>query len=149
MPARTRRSVLTLVISWPSKIMAPFQAGTRPISTLSKVVLPAPLAPSSTTVSPRGTKIPAPQSTWIEPYPASMPSALRIAPSRMFGSEIDFDHARILYRLRKPALKDLLARIHNHDAVRDLVDEAHQMLHHEQPHARNGQIPEFHRDILQ
>ena len=40
------------MIKWPSKLMLPSRIGTKPISDLSKVVLPTPLRPSKTVICP-------------------------------------------------------------------------------------------------
>ena len=54
-PERTMRSGLRRWIGLPSNSMLPFCGSSTPEMVLSTVVLPAPLAPSTVTISPRGT----------------------------------------------------------------------------------------------
>ena len=56
-------------------------------------------------------------------------------------SEEDLDDLRILERVRQAALEDLLAGIHDDDAVGDLIDEAHQMLDDERAQCRSAPAP--------
>ena len=56
MPSRTMRSVGSVLIAWPLKLTVPRRGRTVPRMVLSVVVLPAPLAPISVTISPRCTE---------------------------------------------------------------------------------------------
>src|SRR6516162_4094186 len=53
----------------------------------------------------------------------------------MLASQEHLDHLRLLDRGRKLALENLLAGIEHDDTVGDLLDEAHQMLDHDDRHA--------------
>ena len=55
MPARTLRSTGRPVMGAPLKRISPAVGGLMPSTVCSSVVLPAPLAPISTTISPRNT----------------------------------------------------------------------------------------------
>src|SRR5579875_1982154 len=148
MPRRTRRSVLRWVMSSPRKRMLPRQAGTRPMRTLRRVVLPAPLAPSRTTLSPSWTATSTPHSTWTRPYPASMPAAASRSPA-MCRSQEDFDDAGVAGRRREWSLEDRPPGVEHHHTVRHPVDEAHEVLDHEKRNARGGQGPEFLRHAVE
>ena len=56
MPVRTIVGVGRWVIGAPSKRIAPDDAVTRPMMVLSNVLLPAPFAPMSATISPAATE---------------------------------------------------------------------------------------------
>ena len=60
------------------------------------VVLPAPLRPSSVTVSPSRMSRSTPCRTWLSPYQALSPRTSRRGALLMLGSHIGFAHARIL-----------------------------------------------------
>src|SRR3979490_848966 len=114
MPSRIRSLERIRVTSSPPSAMLPCRASIRPTSDFKNVVLPAPLAPSSSTVSPACTSRSTPHSTCMVPYPASTPAACSndAASGGMLASEEDFDDLRHLHRNRKLALKDLLAGVH-------------------------------------
>ena len=57
----------TCVMSSPSKRTLPSLGTSRPLTVLSVVVLPAPLAPMSVTISPSSTLIETPRRAWILP----------------------------------------------------------------------------------
>ena len=67
MPRRARRSQGTASRSAPSSRMRPPAAGTRPMMALIVLDLPAPLAPTSRTVSPSGTSMDTPDSAVMPP----------------------------------------------------------------------------------
>src|SRR5262249_15377153 len=133
--------------------MFPRHALISPMSVRSSVVLPAPFAPSSTTVSCSPTLRSTPHSTRTLPYPASRPAMSSSAEGEDSGgilaSEKNLDHARIPHRIAKHALENLPAGVHHDDAVGDLVDEAHQMLDHEQRDAGARQLLELVGDALE
>src|ERR1700704_133145 len=133
MPSRIRSLERIRVTSWPPRWMLPCRASIRPTNDLRNVVLPAPLAPSSSTVSPARTSRSTPHSTCMVPYPASTPLAFisGAASGGMLASQKHFDDLRHLHGDGELALKDLLAGIHDNDAVGDMFDEPHQMFDHD------------------
>ena len=54
-------------MSWPLKRTAPARGGVSPMIERSVVVLPAPLRPRSTVISPAGTVKETSRSTWLLP----------------------------------------------------------------------------------
>src|SRR6202012_4060557 len=122
--------------------MLPRLASIRPTSDFRKVVLPAPLVPSKSTVSPARTSRSTPHSTCMVPYPASTPCAVsrdRVSSGGMLASEEHFDHLRNLDRDRELALEDFLAGIQHDDAIGDVLDETHEVLDHDDRHPAFGQ----------
>src|SRR5579872_7020636 len=138
-------------MSSPPNSMRPFQGATNDMMVFSKVVLPAPLAPSSTTVSFSWMQRSTPHRTCMRRYPAVMPERARSGAGSggMLASEKDFDHLRVPGSFREPALENLLARIHDNDAVGDLVDETHQMLDHQQRNSAFRQFFHFLRHAIE
>ena len=67
MPSRMMSWVFSPVISASSKTMAPARARGLPQTVISSVDLPAPLAPISETIAPRGTSMLTPRSAWMLP----------------------------------------------------------------------------------
>ena len=67
MPARARRSVDRVARSRPSKRILPPQDRTAPMTALISDDLPAPLAPTSSTVSPSATAIETPRNAVTPP----------------------------------------------------------------------------------
>ena len=67
-PRTTRRSARSLVMSSPSNRIAPAATGRSPEIARIVVVLPAPFAPISATISPSSTCRLMPCSAWIRPY---------------------------------------------------------------------------------
>src|ERR1700689_1950378 len=96
MPRRIRALERILVTSWPASLMLPCRASISPTSDLRKVVLPAPLVPNSSTVSPARTSRSTPHSTCIVPYPASTPCAVSndVASGGMLASQEHLDYLR-------------------------------------------------------
>src|ERR1035437_8335868 len=125
MPSRIRSLERIRVTSSPPSLMLPRRASIRPTRDLRKVVLPAPLAPSSSTVSPARTSRSTPQSTCIVPWPASTPAACSkdAASGGMLASEKHFDGLRHLHRDRELAFEDLLAGVHDNDAIGNVFNE--------------------------
>ncbi|CPL38506.1 Uncharacterised protein [Bordetella pertussis] len=67
MPLRMMWCVSACVMSLPSKVMTPSRARGLPHTVMSKVVLPAPLAPIRVTISPCLTSTDTPLSAWMAP----------------------------------------------------------------------------------
>src|SRR3990167_659466 len=107
-------------ISWPSNEIEPLLVLLMPEMAMKIELLPAPLAPSSTTSSP----LPACRLTLSRarklPYDSETPSSFS-----MFGSQVSVDHQRVAADLGRCALGDLLAVV-QHD---DLVGQAHDHVH--------------------
>src|ERR1035437_1017259 len=119
MPSRIRSLERIRVTSSPPSLMLPRRASIRPTRDLRKVVLPAPLAPSSSTVSPARTPT------------ASSKGA---ASGGMLPSEKHFDDLRHLHRDRELAFENLLAGVHDDDAIGNVFNETHQMLDDDDRH---------------
>ncbi len=66
-PRRTRWWAATWVMSAPSNQMEPSRGCIRPLIVFSVVVLPAPFAPISVTISPGWTSMSIPLSAWMFP----------------------------------------------------------------------------------
>src|SRR6478609_605748 len=73
-PIPTRLRVAREVTSTPLRLTVPASGRSRPPITLSSVLLPTPLGPSSATISPCSTTRPASNSTCTGPYDARMPA---------------------------------------------------------------------------
>src|ERR1700761_9591631 len=130
MPSRIRSLERIRVTSVPSSLMLPWRASMRPTSDFRNVVLPAPLVPSNSTVSPARTSRSTPHSTCMVPYPASTPCAVsrdRVSSGGMLASEEHFDYLRNLDRHRELAFKDFLAGVQHDNAIGDVLDEAHEV----------------------
>src|ERR1700728_2696963 len=141
MPSRIRALERIRVTSSPPSLMLPCRASISPTSDLRKVVLPAPLVPSSNTVSPARTSRSTPHSTCIVPYPASTLWAVSkgVASGGMLASQEYLDHLRNLDRDCELAFENFLAGVHDDDAVGDVLDETHEMFDHDDRHAALGQ----------
>src|SRR3979411_2450689 len=111
MPSRIRSLERIRVTSSPASRMLPCRASIRPTSDLRKVVLPAPLAPSSSTVSPARTSRSTPHRARSVPCPASTPlaSISGAASGGMLAPQEHFDDLRHLHGDRELAFKYLLA----------------------------------------
>src|SRR5207249_4790008 len=66
-PRSTIRWAPSVRRSWPSQRMAPLRGRTRPATQFSRVLLPAPLGPSSATISPAPTESVTPKSMRTSP----------------------------------------------------------------------------------
>src|SRR5579885_1091106 len=126
MPSSTISSVVLLVRSCVtpsiSATMLPAVGRSMPIMHFMSVLLPLPLVPSSTTVSPPRTSSETSSSTRTEPYAASRP---RIAMLLAKIGPLDLGMADHLLRI---AVGDLLAG-HEHDkALREAHNRAHDVL---------------------
>src|SRR6201999_2104243 len=109
MPSFIRSAERIRVTSWSASVILPPRASISPTSDFRKVVLPAPLAPSSSTVSPGRTSRSTPHSTCMVPEPASTPLASRSGASGgMLASQKYLDHLGLAHGGGKLALEDLL-----------------------------------------
>ena len=134
-------------MSSPAKSMRPPRRSTRLMIAFSNVVLPAPLAPSSTTdLALVDREIDAPQA----PACADSRRQGRRPRAAVAARQAAFSSPRktsttcgLLDSVRQPAFEDLLAGVHDDDAVGDLIDESHQMLDDEQRDAGARQLLEL------
>src|SRR5262245_39823762 len=86
------------------------------------VVLPAPLAPRSTTTSPSSTCRSSPRRTCTGPYAASSPdtsSIVVIASTSHRAPEVGLDHARIVLDVDRGAVGDLAPEVEDDHLVGD------------------------------
>lgn len=67
MPRRTRSYGVARVMSSPSSAIVPVFTGTTPIRLFSSVVLPTPLRPSTTVISPTFASKPTLRRMWLPP----------------------------------------------------------------------------------
>src|SRR3954471_7626914 len=113
------------------KRIAPRQGRTTPEIARLSVDFPAPLEPSTATISLSFTPRSMPRRISVAPYPAWRPlmassSAMAAHPSRSAMAEIGFDHPRVR--------GDLAGRSHRDHAAFgkhvDLARQAHHRLHH-------------------
>src|SRR6185436_15188858 len=123
-PRRTMACVARPAISAPSSWIEPCQARTRPITVLSSVLLPAPLAPISATISPRFTSSDTSRSTGEAPYPLET----RSSRSMLFHSEVGVDHRALAPHGIGRTLGELLAVMHHDDVLGEAHHEAHVVL---------------------
>src|SRR5690242_15326825 len=135
MPAATIRSALMRESSmrWPSisNWMRPRCGRNRPEMVESVVVLPAPLAPISATISPRRTSTSMPRSACVPPrrtWTSSSHSMTALPPL----AEIGFDHLGIALDLLGRALGQHPPLVEHQDALAMRHDHLHVMLdqHH-------------------
>src|SRR5581483_1684480 len=90
---------------------------------LSRVVLPAPLAPTTATIWPAGTSKETPRSAWMWPYASS-----RSCTSSRLGSvlaEVCLDNNWVGLDLGRRALGQLAAEVQHGDALANVHDQAH------------------------
>ncbi len=74
-PSRARRYMGQLVTSWPLSVTSPASGSIMPQVMRKEVVLPAPLGPSSPTISPGSTSKSTPSTTRRRPYDLTRPLA--------------------------------------------------------------------------
>src|SRR5205807_2196660 len=109
--------------------LEPRQGSRKPIAVFIRVVLPMPLRPRSATASPARTSSETPKRIGVAPYPAWTPDIFsRLA---LRGSQIGFDHLRIVPDLLRGALGDLLAEVQDRDPAGDAHDDRHVVLDQE------------------
>src|ERR671916_1793852 len=117
--------------SLPRKRMTPSRRRRMPMIARRVVVLPAPLRPSSVTVSPSRMSRSTPCRTWLSPYQAFSPRTSRRGALLMLGSHIGFPHARILADFFVGAVGQDLAAGQNGDAVAEVGDDVQVVLDHQ------------------
>src|SRR5690606_17468631 len=119
--------------SCPFRRMAPRRRRRMPMTALSVVVLPAPLRPSSVTVSPSRTPRSTPRSPWLSPYQPcrSRTSSSGAARSVMLGSHIGLAHPLVLADGCIGSLREDLAAGQDRDPVAQVGDHIEIVLDHE------------------
>src|SRR3954454_8159076 len=100
--------------------MAPSRLRRMPMTARRVVVLPAPLRPSSATVSPSRMSRSTPCSTWLSPYQACRPRTSRKGTSLMLASHVGLAHLRVLADLVVTALGEDLAPGQHRDPVAEV-----------------------------
>src|SRR5215470_15883649 len=101
-------------------MISPLEGRRRPDSVFSVVVLPAPLAPSSTTSSPSATEKETSHNAWMRPYRTSM-----FLTSIIRRSEVSADDCSVGCYCRRRSLGDLLSVMQNHDSFAHLHYNSH------------------------
>src|SRR6266480_6632810 len=114
------------VTSLPAKTMLPACGRTIPNTVLSSVDLPAPLAPMMDTMCPACTRSDTPRSTSTSAYPARTSVS---ASSVGSAAKVRLDDVRVAADRLRRALGDLLAVVEHDDALRDVHDHLHVVLH--------------------
>src|SRR5919204_867496 len=125
MPARATVSARARESGFPSKTISPV-CRTVPETDRSVVVLPAPFAPSSATISPSSTRSDTPCSALIGPYRASTPRSS--SSGGIFSSEIRLDHLWVYPHVRRRAAGDQTPEVENVHVITDGHDEVHVVL---------------------
>src|SRR5262245_58661760 len=144
-PSFTRSGGSRLPSGRPSKRISPARGATRPAMALRSVVLPAPFAPTSATISPGRTSSEAPwRARSPAPYATSSPrtSASGVpgrsvaAPARL--SEAGSDDLRVPRDLLTRATVDLLPVLQHHHAPLERHHHFHDVLDHADGDAQLG-----------
>src|SRR4029450_2797796 len=135
-PRSTIRCGLAARRSWPSQRTIPLRGRTRPATQPRRVDLPAPLGPSSATISPGATVTETDESTGTSPYDASRPWISSMRPRR---AQVHVDDAWIGGDRRGRAVGDLLARAQHHDAPGGTPQPPPDVLHHQHSQAVGDQ----------
>src|SRR6185437_4550668 len=99
-----------------------------PITHFISVLLPLPLVPSSTTVSPPAIRIETSSSTRTAPYEASIPSTMMLL---ALGAKVRSHHARVLQHLLRQSVSNLLAGNEHDQALRKGHHRPHDVLDHD------------------
>src|SRR5207247_8367434 len=115
------------VTSVPAKRIFPRRGSIAPATPRSVVLLPAPLAPISATISPSATSKETSRQAGTSPYASSTFSTL----SSKFAAQIGLDDARVCLHLARRAFEERHAMVHHEHALRDVHDEIQVVLHHE------------------
>src|SRR5437764_10959695 len=114
MPAAQKRWLGTRVMSSPSNASRPAFARCMPAMTLISVLLPAPLGPTTHTSSPRSTCSDTSHSAGAAPY-----AACTFTTSSMGRlSQVGTHHLGVAHHFARLSLRDQLAVVQHHDAVR-------------------------------
>src|SRR3954447_14212370 len=131
-PRTTRRSARSRVMSFPSNRIVPRATGRRPEIARMVVVLPAPFAPISATISPSPTVRLMPCNAWIRPY-----SRVTFSSSSSIGrhSQVRRDDRRVVPHLVRCALGDLPTELQHDDAVGHPHHQAHVVFDEQDRHA--------------
>src|SRR5438128_2832556 len=114
----------------------------------SVVVFPAPLLPSSVTISFSFTLSESENSTCTSPYPALIPRT-----SSMLLPEVSLDHRRVLDDLLRRSGGNQLARVEHHDVLAETHHRSHHVLDHQDGNAalvenapdEGDHVPRLHR----
>src|ERR1700722_11514531 len=134
MPARTMDGVGQCAMVRSSKRMSPAETATSPMTVLSNVLLPAPLAPIRATISPVPTLSETSCSAGSGPYPLDTQSSSSSTRGN-FLAKIGSDHTRISADRVGQAFRDHLPMIHHHDVVGQSHHQSHVVLDHQHRHA--------------
>src|SRR5712691_1521117 len=118
-------------IRWPSmsRNTSPASTGTRPMMHFISVLLPLPLVPSSTTVSPSSTSMDTRCNTRTAPYPAST------SVSTSLFAKVGFLHRGVMHNLLRCALGDGAAGIEDNYTVGKTHHSSHNVFDHNDAHA--------------
>src|SRR6266571_2956306 len=131
-PWATMASEVQPVMSVPSRATRPALGRMMPQMVLSRVDFPAPLLPTSVTISPASTD----RLTWrricTSPYPTLSCSTSSMALLREAAAEIGGDDVRVVEHLPRRAFRQLLAVEKHHDTVGEVADGLHHVLDHHQ-----------------
>src|SRR5207302_8458520 len=127
MPASVRLCAGMRVTSVPAKRIFPRRGSIAPATPRSVVLLPAPLAPISATISPAATSKETARQAGTSPYASSTLSTLRSE----FAAQIGLDDARVCLHLARRAFEERHAMVHHEHALRDVHDQVHVVLHDE------------------
>src|SRR5690349_12160956 len=111
----------------PAKTMSPL---VRTVAEMARsvVVLPAPFAPSTATISPSPTERSIPCSACNGPYRAATPRSSSRGMLGPLAAQIRLDHRRVALNLRGRALGDLAPEVEDVHAVGDAHHEVHVVL---------------------
>src|SRR3954470_2936360 len=136
MPASTRRCAGMRETSSPSNRILPFRGSMAPATPRRVVLLPAPFAPMSATISPSPTSNETSRQAGTSPYARSMPWTL----SSKLASEIRLHHRRMRLHLSRRAFEERLAVIQHEHALGHVHHEVHVVLDDEQRGAALGDV---------
>src|SRR5262249_24095428 len=130
-PARTRRLADKGVTSAPLEIIVPAAMRSMPRSARKNDDLPAPLAPSTVTISPSLTCTDTPRTAWTRPYRTSTSrasSSMAVLLRCRRGAKVDPLHDRIIPDLRQRTFCDLTPEIEYHHVVAQGANKVHIVL---------------------
>src|SRR5664279_350677 len=119
MPRFAIRSERHVPIALPSKVTLPLRLGSIPMIVRKVVVFPAPLRPTSVTISPAATSKSTPRTIWLSSY-----QALRPRTSSMLTAQVGVDHALVGAHLGVASFDENRAALHHRDAVAQFGDDA-------------------------
>src|SRR5436305_11457232 len=124
--------------------MRPDAGRTRPLMVRSKVVLPAPLAPSTAVMVPGAARNETPSSARTAPYvvtTSSIASPSSVATAHLprlcvdVLAEVRLEHLLVVLHLVGCASGDDATEVEHDDAVTHLHDEVHVVLHEQHRHS--------------